>query len=113
MRIGELSERSGLTRDTIRFYERNGLVCSTESGSQTNSYRDYPESAPEHLRMLVEAREAGLSIADLRDIMTASKGDCAPAAGRRVLSEKIAELENRGAQIQRSIAFLSRVRDGL
>lgn len=106
MRIGELSELSGLSRDTIRFYERNGLVRSTESGSETNSYRVYPDNAPEHLRRLAEAREAGLSIADLRDIMEASQGNCGPELRQRVLNEKIAELEARAGQIERAIAFL-------
>lgn len=35
MRIGELAQKSGVSRDTIRFYERNGLIASTVEDSET------------------------------------------------------------------------------
>ena len=66
MRIGELSRRTGFSRDTIRFYERHGLISSLPSRELSNAYRDYPNDAVERLTMISEAREAGLSVADLQ-----------------------------------------------
>ncbi len=65
MRIGELARRSNLSRDTIRFYERNGLIRSAPSQSRTNSYRDYPDDTLDTLAVIRQAQHAGFSIADL------------------------------------------------
>ncbi len=45
LRIGEISRRSGLPRDTIRYYEREGLISSEPSTEPSNSYRSYTEDA--------------------------------------------------------------------
>lgn len=106
MRIGELAERSGISRDTIRFYERNGLISSVAGGSETNNYRDYPDDNLMRLAFFGKAREAGVSIADLRDIMEAIAGSCDKEVGRRVIRGKIDELRERAEQIQKVISFL-------
>lgn len=106
MRIGELSERSGVSRDTIRFYERNGLIHSTPGESATNVYRDYPEENLTRLNLFTKARDAGMSIADLRDVIEATAGNCDPEVGRTVVRAKIVELKERAAQINKVIAFL-------
>jgi len=66
MRIGELARRSGLSRDTIRFYERSGLLSSSPASGGTNNYRDYPEATLERAVMITEAREAGFSISEIK-----------------------------------------------
>lgn len=106
MRIGELAEKTGLTRDTIRFYERNGLITSVDGGEATNNYRDYPTDSVALLGFLAGAREAGLSVADLRDIVGAIKGNCDRVAGAEVLRTKRQELLARAKQIDISVAFL-------
>jgi MerR family mercuric resistance operon transcriptional regulator len=108
MRIGELAERSGVSRDTIRFYERNGLVISKPSQSGTNNYREYPDDNLIRLNFFAKAREAGMSIADMRDIIEAMDGRCDAAITKDVITSKIAELKARGEQIQSVIAFLER-----
>lgn len=106
MRIGELADRAGLSRDTIRFYERNGLVHSTPGKSATNNYRDYPEDNLVWLRFVTGAREAGLSIADLRDIAEAISCETERAEARKVLAAKVDELKARETQIRGAIGFL-------
>ena len=106
MRIGELSDRSGLSRDTIRFYERNGLLSSAPGESKTNNYKDYPEDTLFKLAFFSKARDAGMSIADLRDIVDAIDGSCDPDLGKRVVAGKIEELKSRAAQIQAVVSFL-------
>jgi len=106
MKIGELAERSGVTRDTIRFYERNGLIVSTPGNSDTNNYRDYPEESLFRLGFLTKAREAGMSIADLKDIANAMEGSCDKDMAKEVFRAKIAELQDRENQIRSVISFL-------
>lgn len=106
MRIGELAEKSGVSRDTIRFYERNGLITSRTGESETNNYRDYAEDNVLWLEFVTGAREAGMSIADLRDIVRAMDGRCAKETAQRVIGDKLAELEARRAEIQSAMGFL-------
>ncbi len=109
MRIGELARRSDLSRDTIRFYERNGLIVSSPGQSPTNGYRDYGyrdygEDNVERLSMIREARRAGFSVADLRLFMQQIE-QAGPADFETddYLREKIAEVE---AKISRMKKFL-------
>ncbi|MGP6085577.1 MerR family transcriptional regulator [Antarctobacter jejuensis] len=112
MRIGELAKRSGVSRDTVRFYERNGLITSVAGQSDTNNYRDYPEDNLIRLDFFTRARTAGMSIADMRDIIEAMDGRCDAAVARQVVASKVAELKDRASQIQRVIAFLERGLEG-
>ncbi|MEM7445245.1 MAG: MerR family transcriptional regulator [Pseudomonadota bacterium] len=112
MRIGELAERAGVSRATIRFYERNGLINSVPGESATNNYRDYPEDNLFKLEFFTKARDAGVSIADLRDIMEALAGSCDPADARDVVRAKVDELKARADQIRRVVEFLEQALDG-
>lgn len=110
MRIGELAERSGVSRDTVRFYERNGLISSVPGQSDSNNYRDYPEDNLVRLEFFSKARDAGMSIADMRDIIEAMDGRCDAAFAQEVIASKIVELKERAEQIHRVIAFLEQGR---
>ncbi len=65
MRIGELARRAAVSRDTIRFYERHGLIRSDTDPDASNTYRIYPEDAVLTLEVIRDAQAAGLSIADI------------------------------------------------
>lgn len=62
MRIGELSERSGLSRDAIRFYEKIGLV---ESHRSPNGYREFDAEAEPWLAYVRTAQRLGFSLAEI------------------------------------------------
>ena len=106
MRIGDLVEKSGVTASTIRFYERNGLVHSHEGESKTNNYRHYPEDNVERLKFFTQAREAGMSVAELKSLMEAIGDGCDEKAGRKVIEERIADLSERVDQINKVVHFL-------
>ena len=69
MRIGELAKRTGLPRDTIRFYERNGLITSLKPEGGSNDYRDYADEMVDRLVMITEARDAGFSVKELQALL--------------------------------------------
>jgi len=107
MRIGELAKRSGLTRDTLRFYEKQGLIASDAEGG-SNSYRAYPEDTLITLEWIAEARAAGLTLADLTVLLgqlDAETGE--DFDGFAFLDVKIAEVQ---ARIQQSQSFLKTLR---
>lgn len=108
MRIGDLAERTGVPRATIRFYERNGLILSTEGASETNNYRHYPDENVAKLEFYTRARDAGMSVADLKSIMDALAGSCDTRIATQVIKDKILELKSRADQIYSVVQFLER-----
>lgn len=106
MKIGELAKATGLSRDTIRFYERQGLIESNSGESETNNYRDYPAHLVQILGFLVSAREAGMSIADLRGLREATRDSCDPRTAIAALQQHIAAQHASIAASQRLIAFM-------
>lgn len=100
MRIGELAARSALPRDTIRFYERQGLIASLPSADPRNSYRDYSAETLERLVMISEARSVGFSVDDLRHLFQGLDAmNEQPFDADAFLDEKIDALR---AQVERS-----------
>jgi DNA-binding transcriptional MerR regulator len=62
MRIGELARRVGVSTDTVRFYERSGVLPRPER--RPNSYREYVEADVEHLRLLIDLRRLEIPLDD-------------------------------------------------
>lgn len=69
MRIRHLAERTGLTIDSIRYYEKQGLLDPTHVERSENGYRDFSEGAVERLEMIRHAQAAGFTLAEIRDLL--------------------------------------------
>ena len=94
MRIGELAKTTGVTPDTIRYYEREGLLPSpqrTESG-----YRDYGPGVIEDLLFIKKAQALGLKLSDVREVLEISSGGKPPCEHvRATVSARLVEVEER------------------
>lgn len=62
MRIGELAAQAGMTKDTIRFYEKVGLVAGHRLA---NGYRDFPPETVVWLHYVRTAQRLGFSLAEI------------------------------------------------
>ncbi|MCF3129826.1 MerR family transcriptional regulator [Streptomyces olivochromogenes] len=97
MRIGELAEQTGMTRDTLRFYEKVGLV---EGRRLANGYRDFPPETVPWLLYVRTAQALGFSLAEiarhgaeLRDAPDSATALSALFEDKiRVIDERMAEL---------------------
>lgn len=77
MKIGELARATGTDTETLRYYERIGLLAPPIR--QANGYRSYPEQAVQQVRFIRHCRELGISLAEIEQIMTLSQqpdADC-------------------------------------
>jgi MerR family transcriptional regulator, copper efflux regulator len=64
MRIGELSERAGISASRIRFYEKHAVLPKpTRNG---NGYRAYPDTAVKILKLIDAAQRLGFSLSEIR-----------------------------------------------
>ena len=88
MLIGEVVSKTGLTKDTIRFYEKKGLIKVKRSDSEWNNYKNYDTATLHQLLLIKKAKGFGFTlneIADLFDLLAIDKASCG------VLSEKVSE----------------------
>ena len=68
MRIGELARRVGVSTDTVRFYERQGLL--PRPARAVNGYRLYSPADAEHLRLLVDLRGLEIPLEQAAEVAT-------------------------------------------
>jgi DNA-binding transcriptional MerR regulator len=84
-RIGELAKTTGVSTDTLRYYERKGALRSDRS---SNGYREYPENAVERVRMIRQAMAVGFTLAELSTIFKVFDGGGAPAGLLKALAAR-------------------------
>ncbi len=106
MKIAEVSEKFGLSPDTLRYYERIGLLPSvtrTDSG-----IRDYSEPDIRRVEFVKCMRSAGLPIEVLIDYMELiEQGDSTIEARKEILVEQRNLLETRIAEMQKTLDLLN------
>jgi MerR family copper efflux transcriptional regulator len=110
MRIGELARRAGVSTDTVRFYERQGLL--PRPARRENGYRSYTDADAEHLRLLVDLRSLEIPLEQAAEVATmCHAGHCADtwrelpsviARQREAIAQRIARLQT----LERRLAFL-------
>jgi len=101
MLIGELANRSGFTRDTIRFYEKKGLIKLHWRSRRENNYKDYPENVLKQLRMIKELKHFGFTLSETANIISLWESnlfDC--SYGVEKIQVKIKEIEEHIIELQ-------------
>jgi len=66
MLIGELAKQSGFTKDTLRYYERIGLIQLVEVQRGENNYRRYERDILQDLSNIKKLKEAGFTLAEIK-----------------------------------------------
>jgi DNA-binding transcriptional MerR regulator len=72
MKIGDISKRTGLSASAIRFYEKKGVLTTTERGA--NGYRTYSAMDEQRLHLICIAQNLGFSLADIKAFLRAAPG---------------------------------------
>ncbi len=114
MDIQEAAESSGLSADTLRFYEREGVLPRTPR--RPNGYREYTEEHLATLRLASGLRGIGLPLADIRVIVgVAHDGTCGELRGalQTTLSGAVADIDQRLSELRRTKAELTSILKGL
>jgi MerR family copper efflux transcriptional regulator len=75
VQIGALALETGLSRDTLRFYEQRGLIRSTRT---ENSYRDYPPETVQLIGYIRTAQRLGFSLAEIGESLPALWNSATP-----------------------------------
>ena len=103
--IGAVARAAGIAIDTIRYYEREGLL--PVPARRLSGYRDYTPDAVARLRFIRRAKELGFSLPEIRELLALSVD-----RERGVRGVK-ARAQARLAEVERRIRELKRVQRGL
>jgi len=111
--IGDVSRRSGFSPDTLRYYERLGLIerpARTPAGR-----RAYDRRALERLQFIARAKELDCSLDEIRSLVTAFDQECADVAGQlsSLVDTKITVSQQRVAAMVAFTAQLQEFRQAL
>ena len=99
LRSGELAQLAGVSRDTLRHYERKGLLHAAQRSQ--NGYRHYPPQALERVRLIRSALSIGFTVDELRDILQLRDRGAAPCQQVHALAlEKARELQARIRELE-------------
>ena len=110
MRTREVAERAGVNTQTLRYYERRGILPNPPRSPA--GYRDYPGSAVEALRFVKRAQELGFTLAEVEELLDLAEGGPESCDAARSLAEAhTAELESKIADLQRMLASLATLVD--
>ena len=105
LQIGELARQTGTTPDTLRYYERLGLLPAPQRTAA--GYRLYDPSAVSRLRFIRKAQRLGLTLEEIRTILGQR------ARGQRPCGSVVAFAERHLAQIEQQLTELLAARDAL
>ncbi|WP_454850139.1 heavy metal-responsive transcriptional regulator [Promicromonospora soli] len=111
MRIGEVADAAGTSTKTLRFYEEQGLL--PEVGRTPAGYRDYPPDAVTRVDFVHRGQAAGLTLAQIKQILDIRDRDQAPCEHvRDLLDTQLADLDRQIRQLSDLRATVAALRDG-
>ena len=105
MRIGEAAEQAGVNIQTLRYYERRGLL--PRSPRRESGYRDLPADAVRVVRFIKRAQDLGFSLDEVDDLLRLRRDRTKNRRQIRTIAERRLE------QVDAKIAQLQRMRGAL
>lgn len=105
MRTREVAERAGVNTQTLRYYERRGLLA--EPPRSPAGYRDYPDAAVRVLRFVKRAQELGFTLVEVEELLGLAEGRPEACESVRTLAQAhVIDLERKIADLRRMRASL-------
>jgi DNA-binding transcriptional MerR regulator len=111
---GQLAQRVGVNLETVRFYEKEGLLAP--ASRTASGYRQFAEDTVNRLEFVKRAKELGFSLAEIRELLVLqdSNADCCDDVRDRLQKKlaavlaKRAELESLEAQLRSALRKCNR-----
>ncbi|MBW6509870.1 MAG: heavy metal-responsive transcriptional regulator [Desulfuromonadales bacterium] len=106
--IGKLSKQADVSIDSIRFYERQGLLA--KPARTESNYRLYPLEAASRLRFIKKAQKLGFSLGDIQDLLDLSHDPSASKADvKKKAKGKIADIKSKIQDLSRMLKALEQL----
>lgn len=102
MRIGTVAKRAGVGVETVRFYERQGLI-DRPAKPANGGYRSYPPEIVDRIRLIRQAQSLGFSLKEIEELLSLKADPTADCADIRVRAQ--AKLREVNRKIDRLTAI--------
>lgn len=96
--IGQFAATAGVGVETVRFYQRKGLL---EKPATNGGIRHYGEEAVRQLRFIRRAQQAGFTLSEIQELLILDSGQDHQRA-QELAQKRIAELDTKIAEMQRA-----------
>jgi len=103
-RIGQVARAAGVAVDTVRYYEREGLLPRTSRSA--SGYRQYSPADIARVRFIRQAKALGFTLDDIAELLSLQDGGGLREQVRARAQDRVAELDRR-------ISELTAIRDAL
>lgn len=108
--IGRIAKLADTSIDTIRYYEREGLISSP--ARRASGYRDYPPDVVGRLQFIRRAKDLGFTLSEIAELLTLTSQAERDMAGMKVAAEaKLGLVEDKLRELQRIRKGLKRLVD--
>jgi len=108
VRVGEVAARAGVNVETIRYYERRGLL--PQPAREPSGHRRYDDETVRFLRAIKDAQAVGFTLAEIGEYLRAARRSGSPTEALKVrMASKIDEIDSRIAGLRRMRDELARV----
>ena len=103
MLIGELAQKTSLSRHTIRFYEKMGLIEIPEKSRRDNNYKEYTEETLRQIEAIRQIKSQGFTLKEAKGILYLLKTDTLDVErGRKYINHKIRLIERQIDELKRA-----------
>jgi len=106
--ISELARAGGVGVETVRFYQRKGLLADPKPGGRGGGRRHYGNDDVRRLRSIREAQTGGFSLAEIDELLSLD-ATCEREQARALAETRIAEIDRRIAALSAARARLAKL----
>jgi DNA-binding transcriptional MerR regulator len=105
LKVSDLAGRVGLTPDTLRYYERLGLL--PEPARSPSGYRQYDEELADRLRFIKGAQRFGLRLGEIKELLDIQDGGQCPCGHtQQLLRTRVVEVDQEMRRLEQLRADL-------
>jgi MerR family transcriptional regulator, copper efflux regulator len=108
MLIGELAQKTGLSKDTIRFYEKLGLIEASDRRAGSRVYKEFSSEMAERLLLITQGKSLGFTLNEMKQMLDASI-----LSGLMSTPDKIAVIERKLEEINEKMQQLKDIKSQL
>lgn len=110
LKIGKVAKASNVGVETIRYYEREGLI--DQPRKNRGSFREYPLETVHRVRFIKRAQELGFSLNEIEELLSIrSKGAGTCSTVKLKTDTKIRQIEEKIADLRRIRSALLKIKD--
>lgn len=108
MLIGELSAKSGISKETIRFYEKIGLIAAGERRAGTRIYKEFSPAIIDRLKLIQQAKKLGFKLSEMKHTLDSwESGKLSKIEKIQIIQQKMADIDTQVEQLGQIKAYLA------